>query len=1023
MKKSFLLVLVFFLSGIMCYSQEYSGSSAQQKVNGAEMLRYKKAGALPDYIKLKADANFPVDQLKSWLQKNYKIDPQLSFVSGNRLNDKLNETHQRFQQTYNDIPLFDANFIVHSKNNKVFAINGNLRNDIITVNQIVLSEPQALVFALKKLPAEVYKWETPGNEVFIKYLTKDPNATYYPKGKLVLYPEINGEGNLYRYAYMFNVYSSKPLHREEIYIDSQTGDVLFENNRINTADSTGTAVTRYSGTQTIKTSYANEMYILREADRGQGIETWDLNQGQDYGSAVDFTDADNYWDNVNSNMDEVATDAHWAAEMTYDYFWLIHNRNSIDNNGFKLISYVHYDVGFANAFWDGSVMTYGDGDSQWDPLTTVDICGHEISHGLTTFTSNLIYSNESGALNEAYSDIFGTCIEFFAKPATANWTMGEDIGGIIRNMGDPNSMGDPDTYLGNHWYTGGGDNGGVHTNSNVLNYWFYLASIGGTGVNDNNDSYAVSGIGVLDAGAVAFRTNTVYLIPSSDYADARYYSLKSATDLFGGCSPAVETVANAFYAVGVGAMYDPTVIASFDASITSSCTLPAQITFTNNSNNGVHYLWDFGDGGSDTLIAPTHTYTSEGVYSVTLFVDGGPCGADTLVMTNLIDINTPDVPVVTSASNCGGPASLTVTAVAPDSVQWYTVPVGGTPFHTGTSYTTPVLNQSEHYYVDNSIIQPDFNGGKPDNTGGGNYFNSSNTHQEEFDVITPCVIKTVKVYAQGSYNRTIDLLDNNDNVINSATVNIPDGTSTVTLNFAVPVGNGYKLRGPGNPGLYRNNGGVNYPYQIGGLLTITTSDAGDQYYYYFYDWVVGQQPCTSERVEVSAYINYGEPVASFNFNAYPFVVQFLNTSTDGNTYLWDFGDGNTSTEVNPIHTYSVAAQYTVTLTVTNSCGTNTTSQQVIVLATGLTENSNPLSVNVSPVPATSDLFLTVESNGLTHVRLLVFDMLGNTVKEENIGNVSGKWSKTIDVSTLPKGVYLLGIRHDNGSYTKRFIVE
>jgi Zn-dependent metalloprotease len=1023
MKKMYILSLLILLSGVLTYAQEYTGSAADRKIKGAKELRYRKGGTIPDYIELNKNSQFTVENLGNWLGENYHVSAPLSFLATTGLKDKMNATHQRYRQTYNNIPLFDANFSVHSQGNLVFSINGTIRDKVELGNQVLLTEAQALVFALNRCQAEVYKWEVPGNEAFIKYLTHNPDATYYPKGQLVLYPDHSADDNLYKYAYVFNVYSSKPLAREEIYIDAQDGDVLFENNRIHNSDSTGIALTKYSGTREIKTSFVSEEYILRETERGLGIETYDLNQGTDYGSAADFVDADNYWNNINPEFDEVATDAHWAAEMTYDYFWNVHNRNSIDSLGYKLVSYVHYDVGYANAFWDGEVMTYGDGDNEWTPLTAVDICGHEITHGLTTFTSNLIYSYESGALNEAYSDIFGTSIEFYAKPATANWTMGEDIGGIIRDMANPNSMGDPDTYQGNNWYTGSGDYGGVHTNSNVLNYWFYLLSVGGSGVNDLNDAYNVTGIGINQAGAIAFRTNTVYMHPDYEYAEARFYSLKSATDLFNGCSPEVESTANAFYAVGVGSMYNPEVIATFDASVTASCTLPVSVTFINTSNNGMHYLWDFGDGTTDTLSDPVHVYTSEGNYTVSLQVDGGPCGADTLEMSSFINIDTPDTPIVTSASNCGGEASLTLTAIAPDSVRWYMEPVGGTSFHSGTSYTTPVLTESTHYYVDNSIEQPDLSGGKPDNSGSGGYFNFWNTHYLEFDVFTPAIIKTVKVYAQGSGDRVITLLDNNDVELASSTIYIQDGESVITLNYNVPVGNGFKLQGPGNCNLYRNNSGMTYPYLSGNILSIVSSDAGENRYYYFYDWVVGQQPCISERVQVSAFINYNNPVASFTYTSLPLTIQFTNTSIDGNTYLWDFGDGTTSTAENPVHTYASAAQYTVSLTVYNSCGIHATSQQVVVLASGLPEAQQVFTFTVSPVPATDNIRLNLESAEMDHASISLYDLLGNTLKVENIGKVSGHWHKTIDISDLKEGTYFVRLKYDTGMLTRRIIVQ
>ena len=124
-------------------------------------------------------------------------------------------------------------------------------------------------------------------------------------------------------------------------------------------------------------------------------------------------------------------------------------------------------------------MTYGDGNlaQGYRPLVSLDICGHEITHGVTTYSANLTYSYESGALNESFSDIFGECIENTASGSN-DWMMGCDIGvsgcGAFRNMANPNQFGDPDTYKGTYWYTGTGDNGGVHYNSGVQNKWFYV---------------------------------------------------------------------------------------------------------------------------------------------------------------------------------------------------------------------------------------------------------------------------------------------------------------------------------------------------------------------------------------------------------------------------------------------------------------------------------------------------------------------------------------------------------------------
>ena len=485
----------------------------------------------------------------------------------------------------------------------------------------------------------------------------------------------NFHGNNYRLAYRFDIYAHKPMSRQYVFVDAINGEVLFtldrimaENYEIN-ANTNATAATKYNGTRNIVTDSYNSTYRLRETTRGLGIETYDMNMGTDYGLAVDFTNATTSWTGTNAAQDEVARDAHWGSEMTYDYFYNVHNRNSINGAGFKLISYIHADLegmGYSNntnAFWNGDYMTYGDGSSPYTPLTTLDICGHEIAHGLTNFTANLNYSYESGALNEGFSDIFGTSIEFYASPPlqTGNWTIGEDIGSVFRSMSNPNSEGQPDTYQGTNWYTGSSDNGGVHTNSGVFNFWFYLLCQGGSGTNDNGNAYNVTGLTMTKAEKIAFRTLTVYLTPSSDYASARIASLQACADIYGGCSAETISTINAWYAVGVGAAYtaSPT-DANFSACPVSQCSnAPFSVQFNNTSTNGNTYKWYFGDGGNSLLTAPSHTYTANGAYNVKLVAYGGSCGTDSITMSSFITVG-PTYPCQVNVPNSGTGTTQTI---------------------------------------------------------------------------------------------------------------------------------------------------------------------------------------------------------------------------------------------------------------------------------------------------------------------------------------------------------------------------
>lgn len=185
----------------------------------------------------------------------------------------------------------------------------------------------------------------------------------------------------------------------------------------------------------------------------------------------------------------------------------------------------------------------------------------------------------------------------------------------FRSMEYPKAYGCPDTYHGLYWDPGQE----VHTNSGVQNYWFYLLCEGGSGVNDLGNSYSVNAIGRDKAAQIAYRSLTEYLSPSSNYADARDYSIQAAIDLFGDCSPEVVTVTDAWYAVGVGTLFDDAIIADFSASMTNACDTPATICFYNRSIKATSYLWDFGDGTTDTLENPVHVYNNPG-YEAAHFV-------------------------------------------------------------------------------------------------------------------------------------------------------------------------------------------------------------------------------------------------------------------------------------------------------------------------------------------------------------------------------------------------------------------
>jgi len=155
----------------------------------------------------------------------------------------------------------------------------------------------------------------------------------------------------------------------------------------------------------------------------------------------------------------------------------------------------------------------------------------------------------------------------------------------------------PDTYYGDYW----DPSEEVHNNSTVFSHWFYILVNGKTGTNDIGNNFSVTGIGIDKAAKIAYYTLVNYLPTSATYSDARFYTILTATDLYGPCSAEVEAVTNAMYAIGVGDPYQPGVSANFSASITQNCLAPLTVQFSNLSNNASSYYWDFGDGSTSTV--------------------------------------------------------------------------------------------------------------------------------------------------------------------------------------------------------------------------------------------------------------------------------------------------------------------------------------------------------------------------------------------------------------------------------------
>jgi Zn-dependent metalloprotease len=260
-------------------------------------------------------------------------------------------------------------------------------------------------------------------------------------------------------------------------------------------------------------------------------------------------------------------DAHYGLQTTWDFYRNVLGRDGIDGKGRAAYNRVHYGSGYDNAFWDDDCfcMTYGDGET-FKSVTALDVVGHEVSHGLCHATADLDYEGESGGLNEANSDIFGTMVYLYGNAAHgqgprlpaegARWTVGDDLETPafptpLRYMYKPSLDGfSPDAWSPDLDYLD------VHLSSGPMNRAFYFLSQGASArkKDDSHSEYlpkGMRGIGNDKALRIWWRTLSTYLTPRSRYQDARQGAIRAAADLFGKDSPEVQAVRLAFHGINV----------------------------------------------------------------------------------------------------------------------------------------------------------------------------------------------------------------------------------------------------------------------------------------------------------------------------------------------------------------------------------------------------------------------------------------------------------------------------------------
>jgi len=466
--------------------------------------------------------------------------------------------HERFDQYHRGVRVFGADVAQQTSNGQAVSVYGTIYENVeVETSATVTAEAARTTVA-----------DLAGVEI-----GREP--------ELVILPRPDGT-----FILTWRVRAATGADVRVYFLDARTGAVAFDYSDFKSQ--TQSAVGRGTGVlgdeKKVSVTPSGGQFVTTDRLRPPALNTYDmkgnyqrtiqyLNHAIQLGQGDLATDSDNVW------TDAAAVDAQVHTGWTYDYFFKRHNRRGLDNQNIAIVSIVHpanrnevfqlfstVPEFYTNAgYYGDGVMVYGEG---LPPNVTsgglsfnyfsgaLDIVAHELTHGVTDYSSGLIYMNESGALNEAFSDMMGTAVEFFfQQPGSGNfradYLIGEDTirPGGFRSMADPLAYGDPDHY--SRRFTGTADNGGVHINSGIANHAYYLAIEGGT---NRTSGVSVQGVGVGNREQIErvfYRAFTQMLPANATFAVARSATIQAARDIFGANSNAERAITQAWTAVGI----------------------------------------------------------------------------------------------------------------------------------------------------------------------------------------------------------------------------------------------------------------------------------------------------------------------------------------------------------------------------------------------------------------------------------------------------------------------------------------
>lgn len=464
----------------------------------------------------------------------------------------------RFDRTYRGLPVVGGDFIVHISPTGAYRYGNGMK---------VVALPKSITAKISAAAAA----DTAAAKMSYAVATRST--------KLVIVASAHSS----TLAWQVDTASKGGMQGDATYVSATTGRVLSSHPTVvNDADATatdpayagskdvGTGKTLYSGTVRLPDveRHAGVMrYVLK--DRTRGVQrVYDAHNTEIGANSTLFKDENNLWgDGTESSRETAGADAAYALANTWDYYLNTYNRRGIGDDGIAAKAYVHVYQDYVNASWSDSCfcMRFGDGSqaSGISPLTSIDVGGHEMTHGVTSRTAKLVYSGESGGLNESTSDVLGTGVEWYADNANdvPDYVIGEQIfrdydpaTNYIRRMDKPSV----DGFSKDCWYDGVG-NVDVHYSSGVGNHLYYLLSEGSGAKTINGIKYdsptcdgsTIQGIGHVKAEAIWYKALTENWVSTTNYHQARTGMLQAAKDLYGQSSNEYKTLDKAWAAVNV----------------------------------------------------------------------------------------------------------------------------------------------------------------------------------------------------------------------------------------------------------------------------------------------------------------------------------------------------------------------------------------------------------------------------------------------------------------------------------------